>query len=100
MGAFVIDGVHCILHLKQRHKSAASLHHLAVMAGNFFQRCDLNAFLCHPSLLKKHAWTTSQSPHPQSRADHRLQLSRASDVLQGCGAATASKQNMAMILLQ
>jgi hypothetical protein len=53
MGAFVIDGVYGVLHFKERDEFAAGLYHLAVAAGNFFQRSNLDPLLCHASLLNE-----------------------------------------------
>ena len=62
MGAFVIDGVHGVLHLKERDEFAAGLYHFAVAAGNFSQRSNLDPLLCHASLLKEQPWVMTPSP--------------------------------------
>ena len=54
MRAFIVDSVDCVLQLKERDELATDLYYLAVIAGNFSQRCHLDPFICHTGLLKKY----------------------------------------------
>jgi hypothetical protein len=100
MRAFVIDGIYCVLHLKERDESAPGLYHLAVAAGNFFQRSNLDPFLCHTILLEEQPRVMTLSPLAEPRFCHRVRPPTTSGEPQGCRAVTVSHEDVVMIFLQ
>src|SRR5882724_2144714 len=100
MGAFIIDGVHGVLHLKERDEFAAGLYHFAVAAGNFSQRSNLDPLLYHASLLKEQPRVIPHRPWLRPQSSPRVYPSDTSGERQGCRVGTVSHKDVLMIFLQ